>query len=65
MQLAQRFDHAQDLVVGFALGQGQGQAQVQRLGLEEQLTQCIGIAGGVQGRALAQIYPLCRSQRIE
>ena len=65
MQLAQRLDHAQDLVVGLALWQRQGQAQVQCLGLEKQLAHGIGVARRAQGGALAQIGPLRRGQGVQ
>ena len=48
MLLAQGFDHAQDLVVGLALGQAGGQLVVQRGGLKEQAAASGALAGGVK-----------------
>ena len=55
MLFAQGLDHAQDLVVGFALGQAVRQGVGEGLGLKKQMTACFAVSGGRQLEASADV----------
>ncbi len=69
MSFAQRLHDAQDLVVRLARRQARRQADVERLGLEEQFAAGLAPAGAVQGHAFAHRGGVARSdgcgQRVQ
>jgi len=65
MLFAQGLYHAQNLVVGLALGKAHGQAHVQRLGLEKKLATDIAMARAVQRQAFGHVCALRAGQCIQ
>jgi len=63
--LAQRLDHAKDLVVSLALRQAHRQGVVEHLGLEKQAAAGFRVPGGVQLQALADVGTVRPGEPIE